>query len=68
MFMFCKNNLCTFAMLIVPKTRILHFYYISTHSSRFVIEMKNEEETERIIFKVSTVVKLSTDFELNAPG
>lgn len=30
--------------------------------------MKNEEETERIIFKVSTVVKLSTDFELNAPG
>ena len=30
--------------------------------------MKNEEETERIIFKVYTVVKLSTDFELHVPG
>lgn len=30
--------------------------------------MKNEEETERIIFKVNTVVKLSTDFELHVPG
>ena len=55
-------------MYLVPKTRILHFYYISSHSSRFVIEMKIEEETERIIFKVSTVVKLSTDFELHVPG